>query len=244
MTAARFVSYLRVSTAKQGASGLGLDAQREAITAYLNGGCWHLLGEHIEVESGKRADRPALTAALHQCKLTGAVLVIARLDRLSRNVAFLANLMDSDVEFVAVDNPTATRFTLHILAAVAEHEAAMISARTKAALAAARARGVKLGGKREGVRPDHRRGTEAVMKVAYEFAQQVAPMVLAMRQEGLSLRQIGAALADKGVRTARGGAWSAQERTAFRRVSSTKRLRLGNCSRSCEPSWRRCCKRF
>jgi DNA invertase Pin-like site-specific DNA recombinase len=173
MIAARFVSYLRVSTAKQGASGLGLEAQREAITAYLNGGCWQLLGEHIEVESGKRADRPALTAALHQCKLTGAVLVIARLDRLSRNVAFLANLMDSGVEFVAVDNPTATRFTLHILAAVAEHEAAMISARTKAALAAARARGVKLGGRREGTRPDHRRGTEAVVKAAGEFARQV-----------------------------------------------------------------------
>jgi DNA invertase Pin-like site-specific DNA recombinase len=96
-----------------------LEAQREAITAYLNGGSWQLLGEHIEVESGKWSGRPALTAALQQCKLTGAVLVIARLDRLSRNVAFLANLMDSGVEFVAVDNPTATRFTLHILAAVA-----------------------------------------------------------------------------------------------------------------------------
>jgi DNA invertase Pin-like site-specific DNA recombinase len=209
LNTARFVSYLRVSTAKQGASGLGLEAQREAITAYLNGGCWQLIGEHVEVESGKKSDRPALAAALQQCKLTGARLIIARLDRLSRNVAFLANLMDSGVEFVAVDNPTATRFTLHILAAVAEHEAAMISARTKAALAAARARGAKLGGRREGARPDHRRGTEAAMKAADEFARQVAPMVLAMRQEGLSLRQIGDALADKGVRTARGGAWSA-----------------------------------
>jgi DNA invertase Pin-like site-specific DNA recombinase len=209
MISARFVSYLRVSTAKQGASGLGLEAQREAITAFLKGGCWQLIGEHVEVESGKRSERPALAAALHQCKLTGAVLVIARLDRLSRNVAFLANLMDSGVEIVAVDNPTATRFTLHILAAVAEHEAAMISARTKAALAAARARGVRLGGRREGVRPDYLKGTEAVIKAAKEFAQQVGPMVLAMRQEGLSLRQIGAALTDGGVRTARGGAWSA-----------------------------------
>jgi DNA invertase Pin-like site-specific DNA recombinase len=184
MTAARFVSYLRVSTAKQGASGLGLEAQREAITGYLNGGSWQLVGEHVEVESGKKSDRPALGAAIQQCKLTGARLIIARLDRLSRNVAFLANLMDSGVEFVAVDNPTATRFTLHILAAVAEHEATMISARTKAALAAARAHGVKLGGRRQGSAPDHRKGTEAVMKAANAFAQQVGPMVLAMRQGG------------------------------------------------------------
>jgi DNA invertase Pin-like site-specific DNA recombinase len=209
MTAGRFVSYLRVSTAKQGASGLGLEAQRVAITGYLNGGSWQLLGEHIEIESGKRSDRPALTAALQQCKLTGAVLVIARLDRLSRNVAFLANLMDSGVEFVAVDNATATRFTLHILAAVAEHGAAMISPRTKAALAAARGRGVKLGGRREGCPTGSPRGTEAVVRAADEFARQVAPMALTMRQEGLSLRQIGAALTDSGIRTARGGAWSA-----------------------------------
>jgi DNA invertase Pin-like site-specific DNA recombinase len=227
MTTSRFVSYLRVSTAKQGASGLGLEAQREAIATYLNGECWHLVGEHVEVESGKRSDRPALAAALRQCKLTGGRLIIARLDRLSRNVAFLANLMDSGVEFVAVDNPTATRFTLHILAAVAEHEAGMISARTKAALAAARARGVKLGGRREGVRPDHRKGTEAVMKAAGEFGVQVAPMVLAMRQEGLSLRQIGAALTDRGVRTARGGAWSAD---AVRQVIRRTELGADQCS--------------
>jgi DNA invertase Pin-like site-specific DNA recombinase len=171
MSEGRFVAYLRVSTAKQGASGLGLEAQREAITAYLNGGCWQLVGEHVEVESGKRSDRPALTAALRQCKLTGARLIIARLDRLSRNVAFLANLMDSGVEFVAVDNPTASRFTLHVLAAVAEHEAAMISARTKAALAAAKARGVKLGGRREGARPDQRKGTEAVVRACQEIVE-------------------------------------------------------------------------
>jgi DNA invertase Pin-like site-specific DNA recombinase len=133
------------------------------------------------------------------------------------------------VEFVAVDNPTATRFTLHILAAVAEHEAAMISARTKAALAAARARGVKLGGKREGgVRPDYLKGTEAVVKAADEYARQVGPMVLAMRQGGFSLRQIGTALTDRGVRTARGGAWSAD---AVRQV--LLRVGLGGTRRSC-----------
>jgi DNA invertase Pin-like site-specific DNA recombinase len=131
--------------------------------------------------------------------------------------------MDSAVEFVAVDNPTATRFTLHILAAVAEHEAALVSQRTKAALAAARARGVKLGGAREGVRPDHRKGTAAVIKTAREFARQVGPVILAMRQRGLSLRQIGAALTDQGVRTARGGAWSAD---AVRQVLTRTEARV------------------
>src|ERR1700744_6231229 len=148
MPAGRFISYYRVSTDQQGRSGLGLAAQRDAVTSWLNGGAWSLLGEYVEVESGKDNSRPQLAAAMAQCRLTEAVLVIAKLDRPSRNVAFLANLMDSGVEFVAVDNPQATRFTLHILAAVAEHEAAMISSRTKAALAAAQARGVKLGGHR------------------------------------------------------------------------------------------------
>jgi DNA invertase Pin-like site-specific DNA recombinase len=130
MPTTRFVSYLRVSTAKQGASGLGLEAQRQAILSYIDGGAWTLIGEHVEVESGKKDERPALKAALQLCKLTGAVLVIAKLDRLSRRVSFLASLMDSGVEFIAVDSPHASRFTLHILAAVAEHEAAMISQRT------------------------------------------------------------------------------------------------------------------
>ena len=209
MATGKFISYLRVSTAKQGASGLGLEAQREAITAYLNGGSWSLIGEHVEIESGKVANRPALQAALHACKLTGATLVIAKLDRLSRNVAFLANLMDSGVEFIATDNPTASRFTLHILAAVAEHEAAMISQRTKAALAAAKARGAVLGGYRAGAHVDHEQGTAALVAQADGFAAQVGPMIQALRQDGLSLRQIGAALTERGIRTARGGAWSA-----------------------------------
>ncbi len=141
MTSGKFIAYLRVSTRQQAVSGLGLEAQRHAITAYLNGGDWTLLGEHVEVESGKQNERPALHAALQQCRLTGASLMIAKLDRLSRRVSFLSALMDSGAEFVAVDNPHASRFTLHILAAVAEQEAAMISQRTKAALAAAKARG-------------------------------------------------------------------------------------------------------
>jgi DNA invertase Pin-like site-specific DNA recombinase len=148
MAAGNFVAYYRVSTAQQGRSGLGRKAQQQAVRAYLDGGSWNLI-KHTEVESGKLRDRPQLKAALEQCRLTGATLVIARLDRLSRNVAFLAQLMDSnDVQFVAVDNPHATRFTLHVLAAVAEHEAAQISRRTRDALDAARKRGKRLGGSR------------------------------------------------------------------------------------------------
>src|SRR3954453_15779645 len=145
MASGKWVAYYRVSTAKQGASGLGLEAQREAVTDYLNGGNWQLAAECVEVESGRRNDRPELAKALAACRRIGATLIIAKLDPLARNVAFVSNLMEAGVEFVAVDFPTANRLTIHILAAVAEHEREMISARTKAALAAAKARGTKLG---------------------------------------------------------------------------------------------------
>jgi DNA invertase Pin-like site-specific DNA recombinase len=125
-----------------------LEAQREAVRSYLDGGSWHPVDEVVEVESGKRNDRPKLAEALTLCRLHGATLIIAKLDRLARNVAFVSNLMESGVDFVAVDFPQANRLTVHILAAVAEHEAAMISQRTKAALAAAKARGKRLGGNR------------------------------------------------------------------------------------------------
>src|SRR5262245_2711635 len=143
--ARRFVAYYRVSTDRQGKSGLGLDAQKKAVLDYLNGGSWELVAEHTEIESGKNNERPALTKAIEACRRHKATLVIARLDRLSRNVAFIAALMDSGVAFVAVDNPHANKLTVHILAAVAEHEREMISERTKAALAAAKARGKRLG---------------------------------------------------------------------------------------------------
>ena len=141
----KFIAYYRVSTDKQGKSGLGLDAQRKAVVDYLDGGKWTLLDEFTEIESGKRNDRPELEKALAACKKHRAKLVIAKLDRLSRNLAFIAMLMDRKVDFVCCDNPTATKFTIHILAAVAEHERDAISARTKAALAAAKANGKKLG---------------------------------------------------------------------------------------------------
>src|SRR5215212_2109818 len=133
------VAYYRVSTARQGQSGLGLEAQQKAVADFLNGGNWQLIGEVVEVESGKRSDRPKLQEALRLCRLHGATLVIAKLDRLARNVAFISNLMESGVEFRAVDFPQANRLTVHILAAVAEHEREMISKRTKDALASKRA---------------------------------------------------------------------------------------------------------
>jgi DNA invertase Pin-like site-specific DNA recombinase len=144
----KFVAYYRVSTQRQGRSGLGLEAQQNAVFNYLNGGDWRLVAEVTEVESGKRSDRPKLAEVLKLCRLHGATLIIAKLDRLARNVAFISNLTESGVEFHAVDFPQANRLTVHILAAVAEHEAKVISERTKAALAAAKRRGVKLGGYR------------------------------------------------------------------------------------------------
>src|SRR4051795_3734033 len=145
MASGKWVAYYRVSTQKQGASGLGLEAQREAVAGHLDGGNWQLAAEFTEIESGRKNDRPELAKALATCRRIGATLIIAKLDRLARNVAFVSNLMESGVEFVAVAFPTANRLTIHILAAVAEHEAAMTSTRTKAALAAAKARGTRFG---------------------------------------------------------------------------------------------------
>jgi DNA invertase Pin-like site-specific DNA recombinase len=141
----KFVAYYRVSTQRQGRSGLGVKAQQTAVRNYLNGGDWGLVAELTEVESGKRSDRPKLAEAMKLCRLHSATLIIAKLDRLARNVAFISNLMESGVEFHAVDFPQANRLTVHILAAVAEHEAKMISERTKAALARSKK---KLGGYR------------------------------------------------------------------------------------------------
>jgi DNA invertase Pin-like site-specific DNA recombinase len=141
----RFVSYFRVSTDKQGRSGLGLDAQREAVSQFLSGRGAAVIAEFVEIESGSKNDRPQLALALETCRRHKATLLIAKLDRLARNVAFIANLMDSATDFVAVDMPHASRLVLHVMAAFGEHEREMISQRTKAALAAAKARGVKLG---------------------------------------------------------------------------------------------------
>lgn len=213
MANGKFISYLRVSTERQGASGLGLDAQREAVGSYLNGGSWTLIAEVVEVESGKRSDRPKLAEAIRLCRLHGATLVVAKLDRLARNVAFVSALMDSGIDFVAVDFPQANRLTIHIIAAVAEHEAAMISQRTKAALAAAKARGTKLGGNRGHFIDDAaRQASQAARKArAKARATDLLPVIDEIRACGVtSLSGIADALTSKGIPTAQGrGQWSA-----------------------------------
>ena len=146
MANGRFVAYYRVSTAKQGQSGLGLEAQQASVNGWLNGGDWKLVGERVEIESGKRSDnRPKLAEALRLCRIHNATLIVAKLDRLARNVAFISALMESGVKFVAVDMPHVNEMVIHILASVAQGEAKAISDRTRAALAAAKARGVVLG---------------------------------------------------------------------------------------------------
>ena len=204
----KFVAYSRVSTDKQGKSGLGLEAQRQAVQQYLNGGQWSLIGEFTEIESGKRNERPELEKALVACKRNKAKLVIAKLDRLSRNLAFIATLMDSGVEFIAVDNPHANKLTVHILAAVAQHEREMIAQRTKDALQAAKSRGVVLGNPRlDAVR---NRAVASVKADAESFAKNVAPIIREIQSSGVaSHRGIARSLNARGIATARGGVWTA-----------------------------------
>ena len=201
------IAYFRVSTDKQGKSGLGLEAQRKAVLDYLDGARWSLVQEFVEIESGKHNERPQLTAALAACKKHRARLVIAKLDRLSRNLAFIAALMESGVEFVAVDNPHATKLTVHILAAVAEHEREMISERTKAALRAAKARGTRLGNPQ--LAKAAKRGTAAVKANAKQFAANVLPVIEEIERAGFtSHNAIAAKLNERNVRTARGVKWT------------------------------------
>ncbi|HYI82134.1 MAG TPA: recombinase family protein [Acetobacteraceae bacterium] len=208
----RFIAYFRVSTAAQGRSGLGLEAQREAVARHVAGAGGRIVAEFVEVESGKRADRPELARALAECRAHKAVLLIARLDRLARNVRFIAGLMESGVPFVACDMPNATPFMLHIHAAVAEEEGRAISARTKAALAAARARGVKLGNPqlRAGSPELARAAAAAKAAQARDRAMDLAPIIAEIRAAGVTtLAGIAKALAARGVPTPSGrGAWS------------------------------------
>jgi DNA invertase Pin-like site-specific DNA recombinase len=198
-----YVAYYRVSTDRQGASGLGLDAQREAVARFAGAG--NLLAEYTEVESGKKhTNRPQLAAALAASKKQGATLVIAKLDRLARNVHFISGLMESKVDFVAVDMPQANRLTVHIMAAFAEHEREMISQRTKAALAQAKARGTKLGNPRlaEARENAAAQNREVVPDSTVEFIRK-------MRGQGESLRAIAEQLNQLHVTTPRGSAWYA-----------------------------------
>jgi DNA invertase Pin-like site-specific DNA recombinase len=214
--AATIIGYVRVSTDKQGASGLGLEGQRTAVEAYAKQAGGTLATVYTEVESGKRADRPELAKALAHAKRSKGRLVVAKLDRLARNVAFTSALMRSGVDFIAVDNPHANKLTIHILAAVAEDEAERISARTKAALVAYKARGGKLGASLPQCRnltpQAQRKGAEqaalARSRNAAEAYSDLFPVVIGFKAEGLSLRQIAGRLNQEGHTTRRGKLWN------------------------------------
>lgn len=222
----QMVAYYRVSTEKQGRSGLGLEAQRAAVEGYALGGGHHIVAEYVEVESGKRADnRPRLAAALSACRLHRATLCIAKLDRLSRQLSVVVNLIEAGVDFVAVDNPNANRLTIHLLAAIAEHEREMISQRTKAALAAAKARGVRLGNPNgagallAGCREAAAKGGAAARERADQRAMHVLPLLRQLQAEGCeSARAMAKVLNQQRVPAPSGGVWYAEQvRRALRR---------------------------
>jgi DNA invertase Pin-like site-specific DNA recombinase len=211
------IGYYRVSTSKQGESGLGLEAQQAAVEAFAKANNGIIVKTYREVESGKRSDRPELTKAIAHAKRCKGKLVVAKLDRLARNVAFTSALMESKVDFTACDNPHANRLTVHILAAVAEAEAEAISSRTKAALNAYKARGGLLGSARPECR--HNLNAEAMAKgqqlaakartdKANEAYADLYPLLTQLRQEGRTLRQIAEALNTEGYTTRRGRPWN------------------------------------
>ncbi|MDH2345521.1 recombinase family protein [Bradyrhizobium sp. SSUT77] len=212
MADGKWISYLRVSTDRQGKSGLGIEAQRNGVAEYLNGGNWSLVKEFVEVESGKRIDRPKLDEAIKACRIYGAKLVIAKLDRLSRDAHFLLGLEKAGVDFVAADMPNANRLTVGIMAMVAEEERRMISKRTKDALAAAKRRGTKLGGDR-GVVPSKKAremATETLQARANARASDLAPIIRELQAAGkTSLRAIADGLNEAGILTPRKSKWSA-----------------------------------
>ena len=217
MPAGSFVTYYRVSTAKQGASGLGLDAQRVAVKTYLGGGGdWRVVGEFVEVESGRNSERPELAKALASARLHRAALVVANVSRLTRSSGFLHKLLDAgvDVRFAdlpQIEGPTG-RFMLQQMAAVAELEAGMIGDRTRKALAAAKARGTKLGGSRGVVLTAEQRAMGRAVQAARSTARaaDVRPIIAELQAEGVtSLAQLAAALTERGIPTSRGAdRWS------------------------------------
>ena len=211
-----FIAYYRVSTAKQGKSGLGLEAQRAAVASYLNGGNWQITGEFTEVESGRKSDRPQLKLALAAARVRQIPIVVAKVDRLTRSVAFLSQLVEAGVDVRFADLPQlegpAGRFMLQQMAAVAELEAGFISVRTKVALAAAKRRGKKLGGYRENAKitaKARQRGADANADAAARRAADLIPVISDIQAGGAtSLRAIAAQLNERGIPTARGGEWT------------------------------------
>ena len=205
----KFVAYYRVSTTKQGINGLGMDSQKELIKNYLNGGNWELIGEFSEVESGKNNHREELQKAIALCRKSKAKLIIAKLDRLARNAAFLLNLRDSGVDFVAVDMPHADKFTVGIMALVAEKERDLISQRTKDGLAAAKRRGIKLGN------PNPAQAIKfalaANMRRADRYAENLLPVVREIQKVGIeTLSGIANCLNVRGFKTPRGKVFAPQ----------------------------------
>lgn len=216
----KIVAYYRVSTKKQGKSGLGLEGQQAAVADYVRQEAGNLISEYLEVETGKSKDRPELLKAIAHAKRSKAKLVVAKLDRLARNVAFTSALMESNIDFVACDNPHANKFTIHILAAVAEHEAEQISQRTKAALAAAKERGAKLGSSRPGHwegKEDQRQAglkkarTAAAKAHSEAFNDEYADLftdVKELNEAGKTLQAIADELNKKGHTTRTGKPWN------------------------------------
>lgn len=208
----KYVAYYRVSTVKQGQSGLGLEAQKAAVVDYLKSNTGELVTEYTEIQSGSKNNRPELQAALRQCRLTGATLLIAKLDRLSRNRSFLMNVQDSSVQFVACDMPEANHFTVGLMACLADYERQLISERTTAALKAAKARGVKLGNpKLSEVRcTDTKAATATRTSKAKQRNAEMLDIITEMRDASdndLSLRDLTKMLNDAGYKTSRGKKW-------------------------------------
>lgn len=234
----KFVAYLRVSTARQGRSGLGLEAQREAVRQFVIARAGSILApEFLEIESGKKDDRPKLAEAIKRCRLTGATLIVAKLDRLSRDAAFLMALQKSSVAFVAADLPDANTMTVGVMATVAQYEREAISARTKAALAASQARRKSaiaagdrsvrlLGGLRQNA-PDithyQKEGVRAVQQKARAAAEERREVIEELIDEGLSLNAIAARLNNASIRTPRGGVWTC---TAVKRAMARLEIAL------------------
>ena len=206
MKTRRYIAYFRVSTPRQGRSGLGLEAQQQAVNVFLHGHGELIIESFTEIESGRKNDRPQLAAALDACRRHKAALLIAKLDRLARNVHFISGLMESGVEFVAVDMPEANRLTIHILAAVAEHEREITSQRTKTALQAAKARGTKLGS------PDPTKGaairSQVLQAKASRFAANTLPVIRGLQATGItSYKALARALNARGIPTANRRKW-------------------------------------
>ncbi|HDT1117109.1 TPA: recombinase family protein [Enterobacter roggenkampii] len=208
MANGKFVTYYRVSTTQQGKSGLGIEAQRVAVSGYLNLGAWSVVEQFEEVESGKGSNalekRPQLRAALAACKKHGATLLIAKLDRLARNVHFISGLLETGIDFVAADMPQANKAMIQMYAVMSEWERDQISARTVAALAAAKERGIILG--REGKR-NLKSNIEERQKAAFEFSEKMRMIFQSFRSQGLSQRKMANALNQMGIPTSQGGTW-------------------------------------